>query len=72
MNRKIAEYENKIALLSQEIERLNGNLRIKNEEVMVWETRGREWESKWNRQNQEKEELMRRLSDLAEMNRKIA
>ena len=31
-NRKIAEYENRIALLSQEIERLNGNLRSKVEE----------------------------------------
>ena len=28
-NRKIAEYDNKIALLSQEIERLNGVLRGK-------------------------------------------
>ena len=32
VNRKVAEYENKIALLSQEIERLNGNLRHKVEE----------------------------------------
>ena len=31
-NRKIAEYENRIALLSQEIERLNMNLRTKVEE----------------------------------------
>ena len=45
-NRKIAEYENKIALLTQEIDRLNGNLRMKSEEVVTWETRGREWESR--------------------------
>ena len=32
VNRKVAEYENKIALLSQEIERLNGNLRNKVDE----------------------------------------
>ena len=32
VNRKVAEYENKIALLSQEIERLNGNLRNKVED----------------------------------------
>ena len=32
-NRKIAEYENRIALLTQEIERLNGNLRTKVDEV---------------------------------------
>lgn len=33
MNRKIAEYDNKIALLSQEIERLNGLLRVKVEDI---------------------------------------
>lgn len=32
MNRKITEYENRIVLLSQELERLNGNLRVKMEE----------------------------------------
>ena len=33
VNRKIAEYENKIALLSQEIERLNAMLRTKTDEL---------------------------------------
>lgn len=33
MNRKIGEYDNKIALLSQEIERLNGLLRVKVEDI---------------------------------------
>ena len=33
MNRKVAEYENKVALLSQEIERLNGVLDNKNNEI---------------------------------------
>ena len=32
-NRKIAEYENRIALLTQELERVNGNLRTKVDEV---------------------------------------
>lgn len=32
MNRKIAEYENRIVLLGQELERLNGSLRVKVEE----------------------------------------
>lgn len=31
--RRIAEYENRIALLSQELERENGNLRAKSEEA---------------------------------------
>lgn len=31
-NRKISEYENKIAMLSQEIERLNGNLKNLSQE----------------------------------------
>jgi uncharacterized small protein (DUF1192 family) len=29
VNRKVAEYENRIALMAQEIERLNGNLKSK-------------------------------------------
>ena len=72
VNRKVAEYENKIALLSQEIERLNGNLRNKVEEISNWENRNREWENKWARVNQENEELKRRLNDLAEANRRLA
>lgn len=33
MNRKISEYENKIAVLSQEIERLNTVIENKNNEI---------------------------------------
>jgi hypothetical protein len=33
MNRKIAEYENKIALISQEIERLNSVIEGKNRDI---------------------------------------
>ena len=33
MNRKLAEYENRIALLTQEIQRLHENIGNKNEEV---------------------------------------
>ncbi len=33
MGRKVAEYESKIALLSQEIERLNSILEKKNQEI---------------------------------------
>ena len=72
VNRKVSEYENRIALLSQEMERVNGNLRIKTEEVMSWESRNREWETKWARITQDNEELRRRLNDLGELNRKIA
>jgi uncharacterized small protein (DUF1192 family) len=32
-NRRISDYESRMALLSQEIERLNGNLRMKTEEL---------------------------------------
>ena len=64
VNRKVSEYENRIALLSQEMERVNGNLRIKTEEVMSWESRNREWETKWARIPQDNEELRRRLNDL--------
>jgi uncharacterized small protein (DUF1192 family) len=32
VNRKISEYENRIVMLSQEIERLNGNLKLRVEE----------------------------------------
>ena len=38
MNRRIVEYESKMALLSQEIERLNGALRSKMEELSSNET----------------------------------
>jgi peptidoglycan hydrolase CwlO-like protein len=43
-NKKIAEYDGKIALLSQEIERLNGVLRGKMEEVSSWESRCHNYE----------------------------
>ena len=33
MNRKLAKYENRIALLTQEIQRLHENIGNKNEEV---------------------------------------
>ena len=33
MGRKIAEYENRIAMLSQEIERLNSVIEKKNQEI---------------------------------------
>ena len=41
LNRRIAEYENKMALLSQEIERLNVTLRGKVEEISGLEQRNR-------------------------------
>ncbi len=37
ISRKVAEYENRIALMSHEIERLNGNLRNKVEEISNWD-----------------------------------
>ena len=33
VNRKVAEYENRIALMAQEIERLGSTLKSKNEEI---------------------------------------
>ena len=39
VNRKVAEYENRIALMSQEIERLNVALRGKMEELSGWENK---------------------------------
>ena len=41
VNRKLAEYENRIALMSQEIERLNNTLRLKVEESNGFEKRVR-------------------------------
>lgn len=41
VNRKLAEYENRIALMSQEIERLNGALRTRVEELSSWESKFR-------------------------------
>ena len=41
VNRKVAEYENKIALLSQELERLNNALRIKVDEISSLEHQNR-------------------------------
>ena len=39
VNRKVAEYENRIALMAQEIERLNGTLKKKVEENSNFENR---------------------------------
>ena len=83
VNRKVAEYENKIALLSQEIERLNGNLRNKVEEIdglrkriSDYETSmtqlNQEWQTKAGRLTQENEELRRRLNEIADLNRKLS
>ena len=87
VNRKIAEYENQIALLSQEIERLNAMLRNKTDELRQRESEievlkrrnseleysiTQEWTIKVNRMNQENEELRRRVSDLGEVNRKLS
>lgn len=36
-NRRLSEYESKMTLLSQEVERLNGNLRMKSDELAVVE-----------------------------------
>ena len=85
-NRKISEYENRIALLSQEIERLNMNLRNKvdenktlSQEVEGSRRRGgeyevtiQEWQTKYTRITQDNEELRRRLTDLGEVNRKVS
>lgn len=87
VNRKVAEYENQIALLSQEIERLNAMLRNKTDELRQRESEievlkrrnseleysiTQEWTIKVNRMNQENEELRRRVSDLGEVNRKLS
>jgi uncharacterized small protein (DUF1192 family) len=36
-NRRLSEYESRLTLLSQEVERLNGNLRMKTDELAVSE-----------------------------------
>ena len=41
VNRKVAEYESKLTLLSQEVERLNGNLRNKLDEISSLEQKNR-------------------------------
>ena len=48
VNRKLAEYENRIALMSQEIERLNNALRLKLEESNSYEQRIRALEDENN------------------------
>ena len=57
VNRKVAEYENRIALMSQEIERLNVALRGKMEELSGWE-------NKYITLQQENENLRRNQSQL--------
>ena len=52
LNHKLAEYENRIALLSQELERVNGNLRAKVDEVRGLEAN--------NRNLQQEIEILRR------------
>ena len=53
----MAEYENRVALMSQEIERLNGALRAKVDELSSWE-------AKWRALQQENETLRRSQSQL--------
>ena len=57
VSRRVAEYENRVALMSQEIERLNGALRGKVDELSSWE-------GKWRALQQENETLRRSQSQL--------
>ena len=57
VSRKVAEYENRIALMSQEIERLNGTLRVKVEDISGWE-------NKFRALQQENENLKKSLNQL--------
>ena len=58
----VHEYKNKIALLNQEIERLNMYLRNKAEEISNEKKKNVEWENKSTRVSQENEELKKRLT----------
>ena len=86
-NRKIAEYENRIALLTQEIERLNGNIRQleNNNRNLVQEVESlrrktseyeitivQEWQTKVRKLESDNEDLRRRLTELGEVNRKLS
>jgi len=57
LKRKLAEFERRIAMLSEEIERLNNNLRVKVEENSKFELRNRQLE-------QELENLRRKGSEI--------
>lgn len=63
-NRKISEYENRMTLLGQQIERLNSNLRIKMEELNTSESGyrnyKRETETKIIRMNSELDDYRRK------------
>ncbi len=52
MNRKVSEYENRIALLSQEMERLNINIKNKVEENDLLRRKISEYENSIGRYTQ--------------------
>lgn len=64
-NRKIAEYENTLAKLNNEIQRLNMVLRGKVDEIS-------EYDANLKKANTEIQEYRRRLHDLEEANQMIA
>ena len=57
VNRKLAEYENRIALMSQELERISGALRSKSDEVTNWENRYRTLQSEYDGLKRSQSEL---------------
>lgn len=63
VNRKLPEYENKIALLSKEIERLNDVLLKYNREIVP------SLEDKLKNSNLEIDEYRRRLSEMGELSK---
>ena len=85
-NRKISEYENRIALLSQEIERLNGNLRQleNNNRNLVQEVESmrrknseyeitivQEWQMKYKKLGSENDDLRNELSRCSQDNEEL-
>lgn len=59
---RCTELENRVALLSQEIERLNGHLRQKMQEIDEWKNQGSKMENQFAAFEQTKTELENRIA----------
>ena len=64
MNRKLAEYENRIALLTQEIQRLHDNAGTKNEEIVKLKNQLRSLQQEIESSNRGKNEYEYKITQI--------
>lgn len=69
--RKLSEYEDKFAMLSMEIERLNEKLRLKSVESADWESRFKQAASERDQLDVMAHDLQQQLQDSNNSNRKL-